>query len=107
MCSAWLRLRSGIALSSPVFRYGGALYSISRGITPKRLPQLLNQTELEVNDHIQDSLGGKDRRVSSLLLARAAYIIVAEVRWTTRGREAAVAVFDAGQPADDLRENRN
>lgn len=52
-------LHSCIILSSPVFRYGGALYSISGGITPKRLPQLLNQTELKVDDHVQDSLRGK------------------------------------------------
>lgn len=48
-----------VTLSSPVFRYSGAIYSISGGITPKRLPQLLDQTELEVDDHVQDSLEEK------------------------------------------------
>lgn len=57
------------ATSSPVFRDSGAIYSISGGIAPKGLPQLLNQTELEVDDHVQDSL--EDERKTCLLLALA------------------------------------
>lgn len=56
-------------MSSPVFRDSGAIYSISGGIAPKGLPQLLDQTELEVDDHVQDSLEDERRRVCSWLLA--------------------------------------
>lgn len=55
-------------MSSPVFRDSGAIYSISGGIAPKGLPQLLNQTELEVDDHVQDSLEDERERVCSWLL---------------------------------------